>query len=52
MIAALNKLNEKELKQLQVFAEGNSPSEQLVEAGTLFALRLYGKKAESTEKTM
>ena len=50
VIAALNKLNEKELKQLQAFAESNSPSKQLVEAGTLFALRLYGEKTESTEK--
>ena len=50
VIAALNKLNETELKQLQAIAESNSPSEQLVEAGTLFALRLYGEKAESTEK--
>ena len=51
VIAALNKLNEKELKQLQAFAESNSPSKQLVEAGTLFAHRLYREKAESTEKT-
>ena len=50
VIAALNKLNDKELKQLQAFAESNSPSQQLVEAGTLFASDSTGKRLNLLKK--
>ena len=43
-------MTEKERLKLKAFTQPNSTYDQLIEAATLFALKLYGKKDESTEK--